>query len=518
MAEKLLGLPIGTQDFEKLRRGNKLYVDKTEKLLALTQKVDHVFLSRPRRFGKSLTLSTLEAMYSGDRALFDGLHFGEWLKNHDFEPAPVLSIDMGGMNTESPETLKNSLSRRLRSIAEKHSIRTTSSEPGDILQDILERLNEPAVLLIDEYDKPILDSIGEPERLEPLRRFMQNFYSVVKSCDRCLRFLMLTGISKFSRLSVFSAMNNLLDISMNPDWGDLVGCTQAELEANFSDWIGATSAKMGLERAELLDRMKDYYVGSCFDGVTRLYNPFSILSFFAEASFREYWYGSGTPSFIAAYLKRHAVSSVDQYRHIQVGEDFTSVREIDAAPPESFLYQAGYLTIEKREGPILTLDYPNKEVLSAISRTFLDSAFNVYGSLVPGVGMVKALQAGDLDGCMKHLNGILSGIASELFRDKHESTYSAIFTSLLRGAGADCESEANSSRGRCDLKVKLKDTIYVVEFKLARPGDDPAKLLREAQDQIRLQGYAEPHAADPRSVIPLAVVFDAVTHSAVLWG
>lgn len=191
-------MPIGIQDFEKLRRGNKLYVDKTEKLLKLTQKVDHVFLSRPRRFGKSLTLSTLEAMYSGDRALFNGLYFGEWLKNHEFKPAPVISIDMGGIITESPETLKISLRRRSRSIADGQSVQTSSTEPGDILLDILEKLSEPAVLLIDEYDKPILDSLSEPQRRESLRSFLQIFYSVVKSSDRYLveRFLRL-GSSAF---------------------------------------------------------------------------------------------------------------------------------------------------------------------------------------------------------------------------------------------------------------------------------------------------------------------------------
>ena len=185
-------MPIGIQDFEKLRRGNKLYVDKTEKLLKLTQKVDHVFLSRPRRFGKSLTLSTLEAMYSGDRALFNGLYFGEWLKNHEFKPAPVLSIDMGGIITESPETLKISLRRRSRSIADGQSVQTSSTEPGDILLDILEKLSEPAVLLIDEYDKPLLQAMQNEALLDEYRTTLKAFYGVLKSSDRHLRFAFLT--------------------------------------------------------------------------------------------------------------------------------------------------------------------------------------------------------------------------------------------------------------------------------------------------------------------------------------
>ena len=375
MNAKLLSLPIGIQSFERLRSMNKLYVDKTQHLVKLVEENTRIFLSRPRRFGKSLTLSTLEAMFSGKVELFQGLAAEAWVAERAERPVPVLRLDMSQRDTADPVKFDESLSLALSWQAEDFGIELLSQGNGDRLQELLRALYKasgPVVVLIDEYDKPILDKIGDPESAEAMRMALRSFYTVIKGCDEYLRFVMLTGISKFSKTGVFSAMNNLNDISMDELFGAVVGYTQAELEDNFSGWIDAAAEKMELSRVNFLDQLKDYYDGFCFDGVTRLYNPFSIMQCLQKARCENYWYESASPSFIVAYMRQHGIEDPEAYRHFKVTSDFVGIQEIERARPESFLYQAGYLTIESREEQELTLDYPNREVMNAISRIYLD--------------------------------------------------------------------------------------------------------------------------------------------------
>ncbi|MFC2594257.1 MAG: AAA family ATPase, partial [Fretibacterium sp.] len=285
MSEKLQTLPIGIQSFEMLRKRGHLYVDKTAQLMELVNS-DRCFLSRPRRFGKSLTLSTLDAMFQGKAELFKGLAAEGWVAEQAKRPAPVLRLDMSMMNVRDVAHFEGSLNSALTWRAEDAGVTLSSKQPSDKFQKLIRAFYKqggPVVVLIDEYDKPILDKIGNLEAAEAMREALRGFYTVLKGCDEYLRFVMLTGISKFTKTGVFSAMNNLDDISMDWQFGDIVGYTQEELEADFSGWIGAAAEKMNATRETLLERMKDYYDGFCFDGKTRLYNPFSVMQCLGKA-------------------------------------------------------------------------------------------------------------------------------------------------------------------------------------------------------------------------------------------
>ena len=331
-------LPIGVQDFVQIRQDNMLYVDKTGRLQELIEKGRRYFLSRPRRFGKSLMISTIDAMFSGRFELFRGLAAEDWMRKQADNPAVVLKFDMSSMDSTSNEGLIQSLRENLIMKAVGYDIELSSTRLGMMFTELLMKLNRErgqVVVLIDEYDKPILDNLSNDKKANEMREALRSFYTVLKSCDEYLRFVMLTGISKFSKMGVFSAMNNLLDISMMEKYGDIVGYTQRELESSFKEWI----ADSVLDRRTLLESLRDYYDGFSFDGVTRIYNPFSILNYFFKGEFNNYWYESGSPSFIVEWMKEHQIQAPEEYRHIQVNSDFISAQEIECADAESFMYQ-----------------------------------------------------------------------------------------------------------------------------------------------------------------------------------
>ena len=361
-------LPIGIQDFIQIRQDNMLYVDKTAQLLELVKNGRRYFLSRPRRFGKSLTLSTLDAMFSGKADLFAGLAAEEWVKAQSKHPFHVLRFDMSRIDIQTPQIMRQSLQEVVLRQAERLGVKIRSQTLNGMFTDLIIGLS-PVVVLIDEYDKPILDNLSDINKANATREVLRGFYTTLKSCDEYIRFVFITGISKFSKMGVFSAMNNLLDISMLEKYGDITGYTQSELENYFSEWIKSTNAD--------LSKLKDYYDGFSFDGKIRLYNPFSMLSFFATGELNNYWYESGSPSFIVNWMKDHQILDPEEYRHIKVTNDFISSQEIEHADAPSFLYQSGYLTIEKKEGQLLTLDYPNKEVLNSISSMYLKLVYRV---------------------------------------------------------------------------------------------------------------------------------------------
>ena len=519
MGEKLQSLPIGIQSFERLHGMGKLYVDKTRCLTRLVEESTRVFLSRPRRFGKSLTLSTLDAMFRGKVELFKGLAAEGWVAEQAEHPAPVLRLDMSAMDSSDASQLKQSLEDALNRLAANFEVELTGRTLGGRLQDLIAGLFRsigPVVVLVDEYDKPILDKIGDLEAAEAMRMVLRSFYTVVKACDEYLRFVMLTGISKFTKVGVFSAMNNLSDISMNRQYGNVVGYTQEELERDFSGWIDQTAEAMGTTRAALLERMKDYYDGFCFDGVTRLYNPFSILRFFSEARFANYWYASASPTFIVEYMKRHAVQDPAEYEHLEVAPDFAESQEIERARPESFLYQAGYLTIERLEERALILDYPNQEVRDALGRMYLQYVYDIPEYTPLGSKLWRALRAGDLAEAVRLYNTALAGLPYEDFKDPSESFYRSLFLMLLRGAGMTAQGEVHTHRGRSDVLVLFPDRVVVLEFKLARSAGEVARLRGEGEKQIEEKGYAKPYDAEGRAVTARVIVVDAEKHEAVL--
>ena len=289
-------LPIGIQSFEKIREDNYLYIDKTKQILQLIQNGYCYFLSRPRRFGKSLTLSTLEAMFKGKAELFKGLYAEEWVKEQSKNPNPVIKLDMGDLgNYENTEEFKYALIYLVKKIANDYKLNisydeTISKNSGLIFSQVINELYKQfgkVVVLIDEYDKPMTDNIDNLEKANEMREILRPFYSILKDRDE-VKFIMFTGVSKFSKSGVFSGLNNLKNISMSKEYADIVGYTQKELEENFSDWLHKTEKELSMDREELLSTIEEYYDGFSFDGIVRVYNPFSILNFFSDQEFKVY--------------------------------------------------------------------------------------------------------------------------------------------------------------------------------------------------------------------------------------
>ncbi len=519
MDEKLLTLPIGIQSFDILREEGYLYVDKTAKLLELVKTSGRCFLSRPRRFGKSLTLSTLDAMFSGKVELFKGLVAEEWVAEQSKHPASVLRFDMSMVDTSSAESLDMTLREIVERTALFSGIELQAKSLTGELTELIIRFHQAkgyVVILIDEYDKPMLDNIGDLEKTDAVRQVLRSFYTVLKGCDEYLRFVMLTGISKFSKTGVFSAMNNLNDISMDTQYGAIVGYTQRELEENFADWIDDAARRMNLERVELLKRMKDYYDGFCFDGKAKLYNPFSVMQCLVKGDIANYWYTSGSSSFIVTYMKEHGIQDPEEYSHIEVPEDFADAHEIESSTPESFLYQSGYLTIEEKREDTLILDYPNCEVRKSLVRMYLDTVYHVKNYITLGTKLWQALSEGNIEEAVRLFNIALAGIPSVDFANQGELFYRSLFLMLLRGASITANGEVPTHLGRSDALIQFPKRVVVLEFKFAKGGTGIKRLRQEGQKQIEEKGYVKPYDAENRAVTTAVIVINGKKREAVL--
>ena len=487
-------LPIGIQSFEKIREGNYFYVDKTEKILQLIENGECYFLSRPRRFGKSLTLSTLEAMFQGKVELFKGLYAEEWVKEQAKNPNPVIKIDMSSLGAyESEKELKIALLDCLNEIIDDYNLNVELKEnPSRILLKIIKKLYKQfgsVVVLIDEYDKPITDNLNDLEKAEKMRETLHLFYIVLKGCPY-IKFVMVTGVSKFTKVGVLSGLNNLNDISMDEAYGDIVGYTQKELEDNFGEWIEKASKKLSMNREELLNKIKEYYDGFSFDGETRVYNPFSVLNFFDKNRFKNYWYVSGSPTFLRNYLLNHRIKNPDKYEEMTVAENFADKREIESASVESFLYQAGYLTIKKWLRNELVLGYPNEEVRSSLADMYLDDIYRIEGYITLGNEIWKALEDDNTENLIKSFNLAIAGLPYDDFKDRSEFWYRSMFVMLLRGAGVIYYAEVHTYKGRPDVVIVFKNKVVVIEFKLAINSSEVDKKRREGLEQILSRDYS----------------------------
>ena len=520
-------LPIGIQNFENIRKNNYLYVDKTKQILQMIEKGECYFLSRPRRFGKSLTLSTLEAMFKGKAELFKGLYAEDWVKEQSKNSSPVIKLDMSVLGSyETKRELKQSLINYLvRYYIEEYELDiVVKDNSDDVFLDVINKLYKQfgsVVVLIDEYDKPITDNLNNLEKAEEMREALSKFYIVLKGCSQ-VKFLMVTGVSKFSKVGILSGFNNLDDISMDEEYGDIVGYTQQELEDNFDEWIEKSSHKLSMSRDELLDKIKEYYDGFSFDGETRVYNPFSVLNFFKKNRFKNFWYVSGSPSFLLNYLQNHRIKNPDKYDGITVPEKFADKREIENASVESFLYQAGYLTIKKKLLNEFVLGYPNEEVRSSLADMYLDDVYHIEGYVSLGNNIWKSLEDEDIAKLVKSFNLAISGIPYEDFKESNnlegtlqeylekrkEFWYRSMFVMLLRGAGVIYFAEVHTFRGRSDVVIVFKNKVILVEFKLAKNSSEVEKKRKEGEEQIKSRDYSSAYKENNLKVINLVLVAD----------
>ena len=518
-------LPIGIQNFEAIRKKEYLYIDKTKQILKLIENGECYFLSRPRRFGKSLTLSTLEAMFQGKAELFKGLYAEEWVKNQANHLNPIIKIDMSllAKYKNSEELNRSIINYLVRYYIKKYKLDiVVKDNADDVFLDIINELYDqfgPVVVLIDEYDKPMTDNLNNLEKANEMRETLRSFYSVLKGCSQ-VKFLMVTGVSKFSKAGILSGFNNLKDISMVSKYADIVGYTQQELEDNFGEWIENSSQNLSTSRKKLLDKIKEYYDGFSFDGLTNVYNPFSVLNFFDESDFKNFWYMSGSPSFLLNYLQNHRIKNPDKYEEITVPENFSDKREIESASVESFLFQAGYLTIKKKLLNEFVLGYPNEEVRSSLADMYLDDVYHIEGYISLGNAIWKSLEDENIENLVKSFNLAISGIPYEDFSENNkleeslqeyldqrkESWYRSMFVMLLRGAGVIYYAEVHTFRGRSDVVIIFKNKVVVVEFKLAKNSSEVEKKRKEGEDQIKSRDYSSAYKGINKKVINLVLV------------
>ena len=515
--QKLLKLPIGIQTFEKLRTEGYIYVDKTKYLIDLIDGGSVYFLSRPRRFGKSITISTFDSLFSGKKELFKGLYAEEFFERPEYRTYPVIHLDMSkAVTDQGVAELRKSMLIQVLDSAKLHGVTISElaqSSPGTAFGELLKSVGEkagPAVVLVDEYDKPILDVLKNHEMAEVYRDSLRNFYTQIKAEDARIKFVFVTGITKFTRTGVFSAMNNLNDISMDDKYATMLGYTDEELISNFSGHIDRAAEKLGLAREVLLAQVKDYYDGFSFDGANRLYNPFSTLLFFDKSTFDNFWFESGSPSFLIEYVKNHDIEAED-FRGKVESKDFTSVTEIELAKPSSFLFQSGYLTVREKDGARLTLDYPNKEVLSSMANLFMYSKFGNMDSGILRLDLERALSRGDAEALVVFYKRTLAAIPYDIHSKEEkkyeldrakgelsmsnlaESFYHAVLFTMLWSSGVTTLAENHSYRGRSDIEVLHRGHVYVVELKVVDGADASARAADDAMEQIHAKGYAEKH-------------------------
>ncbi len=507
--------PVGIQSFEKIREGGYCYIDKTSLIYSLVKSGQYYFLSRPRRFGKSLLISTLEAYFLGKKELFKGLAM-EGLEK-DWTTHPVLHLDLNTQKYDTPEALNNVLEENLNYWESLYG--ASESEIGvarrfnGIIRRAAEKAGQKVVVLVDEYDKPMLQAIGNEPLLTDYRNTLKAFYGALKSNDNYLRFALLTGVTKFSKVSVFSDLNNLMDISLSNRFANICGITENELHRDLEEDIRLLAEANGMNETEARQTLKEWYDGYHFaENTEDIYNPFSLLNTLAEMKFGSYWFETGTPTFLVELLQR---SKYDLHRLTEEMATADSLGGIDTMEtnPVPILYQSGYLTIKgfDKEFRTYELGFPNKEVEEGFTKFLLPN----YASLSSGnpsfeiSSFVREVRSGNIDAFMRRLQSFFADTPYELARDL-ERHYQNVLFIVFKLLGFYTRAEYRTSNGRIDMVVKTDRYIYVMEFKL----DGTAK---EAIRQINEKGYAAPFTSDGRTLYKIGVNFSNAIRGIERW-
>jgi len=517
-------LPIGLQSFEVMRNEGFVYVDKTEYVLRLAAESRVFFLSRPRRFGKSLFLSTLKAYFLGKKELFKGLYIEDaeqkqaelegsetWIKY------PVLHLDFTAKNYSDVNALHDLLNAHLREWEEEFKIEKMEEAPDgrfrNLIKQIYEKIGKQVVILVDEYDKPLLETmiINEPLN-EEYRRILKGFYGVIKACDEYIRFAFLTGVTKFSKVSIFSDLNNLRDISLEKNYSGICGITETELKQVFKPEIDALAEERKLNYEETLAQLKKKYDGYLFHPKgENIYNPFSLLNAFTKKEIGSYWFSTGTPTFLVRTLQHQKEIYIrDILENAEMDENSLQDYRPDMNNPIPILFQSGYLTIkdyDERLG-LYKLGFPNDEVKYG----FLDNLVPAYTSIAKDASglfignFIRAIEKGDTESFMKRMYTACAGLPYSLASKENvkmrERDYQIAFYIIFSLMGQFVQTEVVSSKGRADCVVHTDDTIYIFEFKLMGSGTP-----KEAIQQIKEKGYAEPYKTSGKKIVLIGAVF-----------
>ena len=479
-------LPIGMQTFRKIREGRYYYVDKTAYIRHLLDKGEHYFLSRPRRFGKSLFLDTCKELFEGNEPLFEGLAIHDrwdWSVRH-----PVLRLSFGSGHFKEPGYLHEEVMDQLQILEEESEVvahhDAAPARFRHLIRTLHQRAGRPVAILVDEYDKPILDALDAPEVARANRDFLRGLYAVVKDCDAHIRFSFITGVSKFSKVSLFSGLNNLKDITLNPRYSAICGYTDADLDTVFAPEL------RGLDR----DQVRDWYNGYSWRGEDKVYNPFDILLLFDTREFAAHWFETGTPTFLVDTLFRRRVSSLALDGMVSSAE-LLSTFDVDDMPTEALLFQTGYLTIvrpEPRGGEMFyRLEYPNREVRQSLNRSLLNRMTGDASRRgAQSARLYDLLLVNDFAELAALFESFFASIPYEWYTNNdiasYEGFYASVFYSYFAGLGLDVVVEDSSSHGRLDMAVRFNDNVYLFEFKVVELAPEGA-----AMAQLKARGYAD---------------------------
>ena len=516
MALKLY--PLGIQTFERIRMENKLYIDKTEYVYRLAHtNSTYFFLSRPRRFGKSLLVTTLQSYFEGKKDLFKGLAIEHLEK--EWTEYPVLHFDMSGGKHMDKEQLDLYLGYMLEDIEKVWGISKPRSGVNNRLIDLIntayKKTGRQVVVLIDEYDAPMLDVVHEQEQLQLLRNTMRNFYSPLKYCEQKLRFVFLTGITKFSQVSIFSELNNIANISMNKDYAGICGITKEELLTQMSDDIDMLATEQGISREKTIDKLKEHYDGYHFSGVSPdVFNPFSLLNCFADREFGAYWFSSGTPTYLINMLRKFDVLPTEIAPTDALASAFDAPTE-NMKTITPLLYQSGYVTIKNydRDSGLYTLDIPNKEIrvglYDSLLPNYLEGMYAQNGD-VTIARMSVLIRRGDMDGALQLLQTFLGTVpyCNNTHYEGHYQQMLFIIFSLLTNYVIDVE--VHTPRGRVDIVMLTQTDLYVIELKL---NQNAAAAMR----QIDLRQYRQRFALSGKPVTKVGINFDCTAGNITDW-
>ena len=495
-------LPIGIQTFRKVREDGCYYVDKTDHVRRLLDEGTHFFLSRPRRFGKSLFLDTLKELFEGNEPLFEGLAIHatwDWSVRH-----PVLRLSFGAGHFKDPGHLHKSLMAQLDAVERRAGASSKYDTGPERFAHLLEVLHgeagRPVAVLIDEYDKPILDALEVPDVARANRDYLRGLYAVVKDADAHIRFTFITGVSKFSKVSLFSGLNNLKDITLDPRYSAICGYRETDLDTVFAAELP------GLDRAAI----RDWYNGYSWLGDTRVYNPFDVLLLFDRRKFGAWWFETGTPAFLVETLFKRRVSSL-ALDDMVGSADLLSTFDVDEMATEALLFQTGYLTIVDEEDlggePLYRLGYPNREVRQSLNRSLLrylvrDSSRQMANS----VRLYRLLEANDFAGLEALFQSFFASIPYEWYTNndiaRYEGYYASVFYSYFAALGLDIAVEDSTSHGRLDMAVRFNDNVYLFEFKVVETAGEGA-----AMAQLKEKRYADKYRDLGRPIHLIAVEF-----------
>ena len=516
-------LPLGIQNFNEMITGDYVYVDKTRDIYNLIRGAKYYFLSRPRGFGKSLLLDTIGEVFQGNRELFKGLWIDD--SDYDFVKHPVIRLDMSNIPNKTPNILERSLFEELNACIQREKMNVSGTESAVLFKRLIENLrqkyNQRVVVLIDEYDKPILDHIDDRETAEANNKVMRGFYGILKSMDPYLRFSFFTGVSKFTKTSLFSELNNLKDITLDEDYANICGFPIDSLDFYFGEHIkDLETHKRFKDNHNVRERILAWFDGYSWDGETKLLNPFSLLSFLDQKKFSAFWYASGTPRFLLDYIKKQP-ESFSSLKNAEITENMLDAVNLDNIMVSSMLFQTGYLTVKEipptQYAPVYLVDIPNFEVKDAFNHHALSSLTERDDEYTGRAKLAidRALRTGDLQQMLTILRGLFASIPYELHVDA-EAYYHSIFYAVMTVLGFDIDAEASVSTGRVDAVLDLDDKVYIIEFKFERCPVDASEedrqkhfdqALSKAMDQIKDRGYHKKYAGSGKTIYLAAFAF-----------